>query len=389
MCSAALGLICAYVALLAQGALNGLWILDKAGNLIPADFVGFWSTSLQLQAGSPADVYDWTLHRAWQATVLAPGYHGYFGWFNPPSFLLAISLLAFLPYPAAFLTWIGVTLIAYLAAIRTIIPSRWALMGACGFPATFWTIGVGQNGLLTAALVGGTLGLIERRPVLAGTLLGLLTYKPQFGILFPIVLLATARWWVIGAACVTTLLLVGLSAAVFGLHTWLAFWDSITLTQNAVLTDGQMGFGKLQSFYGAVLWMGGSVRAAWIVQGSIMVGLGTMITWIWRSSASAEVKAAALGTGVLLASPYAFIYDAPVLAVPMAFLIRAGCARGFMRGEIPLLAASCALVLIFPLTQGPLGLAAECLVAMAVARRMLGELEVGTLSNWQGSARRI
>ena len=44
---------------------------------------------------------------------------------------------------------------------------------------------VGQNGFLTAALIGGTLYLIPIRPVLAGICLGLLTYKPQYGLLFP------------------------------------------------------------------------------------------------------------------------------------------------------------------------------------------------------------
>ena len=52
----------------------------------------------------------------------------------------------------------------------------------------------GQNGFLTAALIGGALGLLERRPALAGICLGLLTYKPQFGLLFPFVLIADRRW---------------------------------------------------------------------------------------------------------------------------------------------------------------------------------------------------
>ena len=60
-----------------------------------------------------------------------------------------------------------------------------AFLVALGFPAALWNVTAGQNGFLTAALIGGTLGLLERRPALAGVCLGLLTYKPQFGLLFP------------------------------------------------------------------------------------------------------------------------------------------------------------------------------------------------------------
>jgi hypothetical protein len=42
-------------------------------------------------------------------------------------------------------------------------------------------------------LIGAALVNLDRRPLLAGLLLGLMAYKPQFGILFPLVLAATGR----------------------------------------------------------------------------------------------------------------------------------------------------------------------------------------------------
>ena len=74
---------------------------------------------------------------------------------------------------------------AFVAAMATILGGRTGLLVACGFPAATWNVTAGQNGFLTAALIGGTLGLMERRTALAGVCLGLLTYKPQFGLLFP------------------------------------------------------------------------------------------------------------------------------------------------------------------------------------------------------------
>ena len=59
---------------------------------------------------------------------------------------------------------------------------------AITIPTVFHNIQVGQNGFLTAALIGGVLEFMERRPAMAGVCLGLLTYKPQFGVLVPVAL---------------------------------------------------------------------------------------------------------------------------------------------------------------------------------------------------------
>jgi hypothetical protein len=52
---------------------------------------------------------------------------------------------------------------------------------------------------------------------------------------------------------------------------------------------------------------------------------------LWRSPSSYEIRAAALAIGVLLATPYLYMYDLVVLAVPLAFLCRLGA-----RGLVPL-----------------------------------------------------
>lgn len=182
---------------------SGTWIFSLDDKVIPADFVSFWSTGRMLKTGPAADVYDWSLHHIAEVEVLGSGHTARLPWLNPPVFLLAVAPLAMMPYMAAFLSWIAVTFLAYVAMLRAVLPALplWGVAaGALSFPAVLWTIFVGQNGLLTGALVGGTLVLLDRRPLWAGILLGLLTYKPQFGILFPIILLVTARWKVFASA---------------------------------------------------------------------------------------------------------------------------------------------------------------------------------------------
>ena len=124
----------------------------------------------------------------------------------------------------ALLGWLAVTLPIYLAAVRAIMGERLGILIACAFPAVMWNMLVGQNGFLTAALIGFMLLTLDTRPIVAGVLLGLLTYKPQFGILFPIVLAANGQWLVIAAASATAAFLIAASAAVFGIAAWSAFF---------------------------------------------------------------------------------------------------------------------------------------------------------------------
>jgi hypothetical protein len=120
-----------------------------------------------------------------------------------------------MPYAPALALWVFATFPAYLVAIRAIVGDRTGYVLAAAFPAVLCNFIDGQNGFLSAALIGGTLVLLPRKPVLAGVLLGLLTYKPHLGILFPIVLAADGRW--------RTFVSAGVTAALMAIVAWLAF----------------------------------------------------------------------------------------------------------------------------------------------------------------------
>ena len=118
-------------------------------------------------------------------------------------FLAIVLPLALLPYNGALIVWTLVGLAAYLIVMWKIAPRRDTLWVALAFPGALLTILDGQNGLITAALFGGGLLLLERRPWVAGALFGLLCYKPQFGILLPLAFLAARQWRAaVGAALV-------------------------------------------------------------------------------------------------------------------------------------------------------------------------------------------
>ena len=50
---------------------------------------------------------------------------------------------------------------------------RLAIILGCAFPGAIWNVTAGQNGYFTAALLGGMLVNLRRRPLLAGVFLGL------------------------------------------------------------------------------------------------------------------------------------------------------------------------------------------------------------------------
>jgi len=370
----AFALVVTYVAFLAASLINGVWLVDSDGKGIPADFVNVWAAGRLVLDGQPADAFDWVVHKTMEEAALGRPFEKYFGWHYPPGFLFVAAALALLPYFAAFFVWTTVTLAAYAAVIRMIFADRVGILFACAFPAVLWNFSAGQNGFLTAALLGAALGLLPKRPLLAGIFLGLLSYKPQFGLLFPLVLALNGYWRTFSAAAITTTAIVAVSFLAFGRETWQAFFDYLPLTNEMVLVGGLAGFQKLQTIFGMVRWFDGDEWLAWTLQISGTVAGTIIVLLIWRARVAHEIKAAALACAALIATPYLYLYDLVALAVPMAFLIRIGLRDGFLRYEVGGLALASALVLVVPFVNVQTGLVAILLVGALVCRRALASI---------------
>ena len=215
--------------------------------------------------------------------------------------------------------------------------------------------------------------LLDRRPWLAGVLIGLLAYKPQFGVLIPVALLAGGRWSTIGAAIATVAALLAVSLAMLGSGVWHAFADSTTFTQTVVLEQGGTGWEKIQSIFSAVRMWGGNVQTAYAMQTALALMLAASLARLWQSDAALELKAAALATGSLLATPYVLDYDLVVLAVAIAFFARHGLNNGFRDFEISALAAAWIVPLLSRGIDGvtgiPLGLLALLALYVVTLRR--------------------
>jgi hypothetical protein len=264
----------------------------------------------------------------------------YFAWHYPPPFLFVASFLAQFSYAAAFIGWVAASFVPYLVAIRAIVGSAFGLILAVAFPMVLCNALVGQNGFLTAALIGGTLYLLPTRPVLSGICLGLLTYKPQYGFFFPLVLIAASEWTVFVTAAIVGSALAFTSWLAFGTESWQAFFHWMPAFSQAFLVEGKATWWKLQSVLSLVRYLGGSEHLAWTLQWIMTASVAVTQITIWRSKVRYSLKAAGLAVGTLLATPYLFLYDMMVLAIPVAYLVRLGLAGGFLRFELPALAVA-------------------------------------------------
>ncbi len=345
------------------------WIYDPDGLGIPTDFVNVWAAGRLVLEGHPALAYDWDIQKQVELALLRQDFPGYFAWHYPPPFLFVASLLAQFPYSVAFISWVSVSLVPYLAMMRGIVGRPFGWMLGIAFPMVFNNALVGQNGFLTASLIGGMLYLMPARPILAGVCLGLLSYKPQYGLLFPLVLIAASQWTVFFTAAVVAVAMAFTSWLAFGTESWQAFFHWMPMFSQAFLTEGKATWWKLQSLFSLVRYLGGTEQLAWAFQWVLTASVAVVLVLMWRSRVSYTVKAAALAVGTLLTTPYLFMYDMMVLAVPVALLVRIGLRDGFRAYELPALGCALALVVSFAFLGEPVGLGATLIVATLILRR--------------------
>jgi hypothetical protein len=352
---------------------RGLWLANESGAPVYHDFTRFWVAGWQALHGEIASLHGEAAFKEVQDSAAGFGRSPYSLLSYPPTFTLILVPLAMLPYFAAFLTWEAVTLVCCMAVVYLIVRRQPAISLMLASPFAAWNFLIGQNGFLTASLLGSSLLLLERRPVLAGVFIGCLTYKPQFGILLPVALIAASQWRACVSAAVTAIFLVAASAAAFGVDGWAAFPLAIFAEGSETMsTSPDWGF-MLETVYGLVLVLRGGAALAWLAQGVAAVSVGLIVWLVWRSPVRYALKAATLSAATLIATPYAFAYDLAAIAIPVAFLasdqIRCGLLRGEQTTMITLFVVSLA---VFPTAgKAPVGAVILITLLCLILRRIL------------------
>jgi hypothetical protein len=363
------------------GAVAVVWIaralpslVDPRGKPVGYDFITFWSAARLALDGRPEAAFDASAIGAMQHLAVPGLGDTLFLWHYPPSFLLLVLPLGLLAYPAALLAFTGATVALWAGLVRALFRDPRAWLVAAATPAGLINLIDGQNGFLTAGLAGFALVRLDRRPRLAGVLIGLLAIKPHLAALFPLALIASRRWRTLTAAAVTAILVTAAGSIAFGGATTLAFLRDLPLLRDIVDHAG-LPWGQMPSPYVLMLSLGTASVAAALVQTGAALGAGICVWRAWRSqTAPFEAKAAVLCAGTLLVSPYLFTYDLTWAALALAFLAILGIRDGFFRGERDMLFAAwlapLAFVPLYFLTGVQTGCAVLVLVVAAAMRRV-------------------
>jgi hypothetical protein len=375
---------------------RGLWLANESGALVYHDFTCFWVAGWQALHGETASLPDQAAFREVQDNFGGLGHSPYSLLSYPPTFTLILAPLAMLPYVASFLIWESVTLAACVTVVYLIVRRQPAISLTLASPLAAWNFLIGQNGFLTASLLGASLLLLERRPVLAGVFIGCLTYKPQFGILLPVALIAARQWRACVSAAVTAIFLVAASAAAFGVDAWAAFPRTLFAQgSETMFSSHEWGF-LFQTVYGLILVLHGGAALASLAQGLVAAGVGIVVWLVWRSPVRYALKAATLAAGALIATPHALAYDLAAIAIPVAFLASDQIRYGLLRGEqTTIIALFVASLAVIPTTgKAPVGAVILVTLLCLILRRALQHREELAISTHrfserdQGSARR-
>lgn len=316
------------------------------------DFASFWIAGRLAATGKAAMAYDWVaLNRQLYEALGDPGSHWVRTFYYPPMILLVLAPLGLLPFAAAAAVWLAANLATYLAGLYAVLRDAGLLIVALAAPTVLLNLSAGQNGLLTAGLLAAALAIIDKRPIGSGILIGLLAYKPQFGLLLPPFLAVTGRWRVFASASLTVLLLVLAAAACFGWSVFLAFAGALPAAVDGYLEHQHMTralpWDELQSTYGTLRAIGFGNAVAWC--GHAAVGLAAVAATLRLAAGGArwELQAAMLTTASVLVTPYSEDDDVALLMAAWAFLLRDSAARRLHPWEIAALAAVLLLPLVY------------------------------------------
>jgi len=300
----------------------------------PADFTAFFAVGTLSSDGRAEDAYS---RAAIDETVLAlfPETDKRFYWFYPPYYNILLEFFSMFSYTTAFLLWNAVMLTFMMVAMRPLVDGRAALVIAT-FPPLLINFALGQNGFLIAGLLAILCTQAERRPVVAGVALGVLSFKPHLGLLLPLALLMRRRLVPIVVAFVVVVVLCVLGFLRYGPDPWAAFLRAAGTTAWLV-EDRELRVDLMVSPLATLSNLGLGMGTAAIVQYAVSAAvIASFIVAGCRAAPQRLLFGLAI-TGTFVASPYSFPYDWAVLAVPLALYFQDVRGRGWYRGDRPVL----------------------------------------------------
>ena len=301
-------------------------LVNSNGNVVGEDFAQIWLGGRLVLEGRIHDIFVPELFRAAaRAEFTAPNVPALFSY--PPTTLVPAVALALVPYPVALGLWsvlqVGLFTTSLLLATRSFLPARLAIVIAVTSPALALTLPWGQFGSVIAALMAMGVLLLDRRPVLAGVLLGLMAVKPQFGIFVPVALLAGCHWKAFGAASLTVTGLGLLTLLLFGMGAWADFIQVTLPAQVAITSDPSSYVPIAHSVRDRLVIAGLDPVAARVIQALVACFALAAVVIAFKRSASPAHRLFVLAAGTVAALPYVALYDQAIVAIAALAVVAA------------------------------------------------------------------
>ena len=299
----------------------------SSGRHLGGDFPAFYAAGAIAASGDWDSLYSAPVQRSEQEGLIEDGGFLYFAY--PPPVAAAYSPLSALDYRWAYLIHTAVMAAALWGAVWLARPlSRIAadhpLMIYAALMLTYplWrAVTGGQNTAFTLLLIVAAL-TFERRgyPIASGVAVGLLLYKPQFGLVFLVLLVIRRRWRATLAAAGVAVAMAAFSSVVLGLD-WLDDW--LTPAREFARLNADLNSANLVSLPGALAHVAGTpgLVVGWV---SAAFVAGAVLFWFWRHpEADSALVYAVAGAAAVLALPQPLFYELGLL-VPAAVLLLQG-----------------------------------------------------------------
>jgi hypothetical protein len=290
------------------------------------DYLNFWMYGSAALTPDPSRFYDHILYNQELGRLFGLGDLGE-NWSYPPSIMLLAVPFSLIAYMPSLLLWTALSLAVFAVTMDRFIADRRIVTALLFSPAAAFCLMSGQSSFVTAAMLVGIFAFLDRRPLLAGIFVGFLTLKPQLGILFPVMLVASGRWRVFGAAAVTAIAIAAATALAFGPQVWVDFVKVGLPTQNLVLSDPVMHVAPfMPTIFMNMRQTGADYAAAMGAQLCFSAAAVATVFWAYRfrKTADPHMLASLFLACTVAASPYMLAYDVLPLTVAAVMLVAAG-----------------------------------------------------------------
>lgn len=317
-----------------------VWQLSKAHgfmladgvNPIGGDFVNLWTAGRMVPEGNADEIYAPTRFMELQQERIG-AQMGYRLWAYPPHSLALAVPFGALGYFTSLALWslLGLAVLAWGARRAGLSPWMTAILLLS--PASLHCVYWGQTGNLACGLL---LLALSQRGARDGVAVGattLLTIKPQFGLLLPLLWLMTRQWGIVAVVTVTVIVLLASTLAVGGPDLWSAYlFETLPALGRLERYGTGMFIYMMPSVFMALRITTGDPDLAASLHLALAAALLVWCVWVMRQEDRLVARQALVLIGTAAITPYLHIYD---LTLVLAGALLVARLHGTIGGSMP------------------------------------------------------